>query len=345
MKKKQFFFLSILLIPIGIISVYALTPSKKPFLTYGRSSHDKNEGLIQLTYGEFEKRMDKKDGEFSKETFLLLVTDKNSTCICGSESRICMNNIIQSKGIACYHMDLSDFDGNNKYGVKARVGEAHLNIISCGKVIKDIKSRDIILHEGGEEETYQEICQFVKVNNNLKYCTRERLEDAIANKETFSVEYIWRDCGDCSYINPNYLWNYSSKHVFNSTFYIVDLADLVNGKKENSTYIKYLNNYHLNYSSDNTYGYSTGKVPTIHHYTSGVLDDAAIIFNETFEKIDDAWRITDAFYDAARINKVKYLNASTYEPIVNKIYKNKSHSLRLPYYSNIMDQYLAFYTR
>ena len=345
MKKLNVIALPLLLATMLLSPACSGGSKDRPIITYGRATHSTDEALIEINYDEFYKRMDK-DGVFHSETFLLLITDSSSSCGCRQNSRTCMTNIVMSSGIAVYHMDLSELSGNNKYGVKAVAGEAHLNIISKGKVLKVLsyKSDSLILHEDDDGTTMHEILRVVNYYNSLKYCTVERLEQALTNNETFSVEYIWRDCGDCSYLDPALVWKLGTEIKLKRTLYIVDLADIVAGNKDNDNYKNYLAAHHLSEESDAYFGYDTGKVPTFQHYTEGVLDDAATIFNEGWDKVEGGWRVTKAFFDEGRDQKVHYFGENyKYEPIVGKVYENILHPTRMDYYEPIVNQFILYY--
>lgn len=351
--KKITLFLS----PILALSLIGCSNSSKPgkdfYLTYNLEVSSINDGLIEIDYNQLVRRM-KSTGELLDETFLLLALPEG--CTCREVSQNTMKRLGKEKGICTYAIDNKDLEAKENWGIGVDskgvpLPESVLYLISKGEIKQSWEyGSGKMLKEA--DYTYEQIISKVNVGTSKFYMTsKSYLDNSLIGQEnqTFSIEYIWNFCGDCLYANPNMLWKHSNWNK-EDKIYIVDIGDLTFNEqgqfdKTNPTYVEYLNEHHLSYESDNTYGYSGGKVPTIQHYTNGVLDDSIVIFNDEYSLIEEEslFKITNSFFDDERPNKAKYLSGVSYESLIGKKFRNTGHEEIASYYERYLEAYLNFY--
>lgn len=67
------------------------------------------------------------------------------------------------------------------------------------------------------------------------------------------------------------------------------------------------NNYGLSKCNNPDYGFDTGVFPFFSFVKKGYYMSGAVAFNDTIEKIDGKYKITNTYYTTDRVNKLDYL--------------------------------------
>ena len=271
---------------------------------------NKDDSKIQLSFGNIHATavnesvsiadLDKKIEE--KESFLLVVGD--TTCACWSEFRPIINAYVSEKHVDCAFFKYNYFiDFASKYGIELTKGTTKLVIFQEGAAKIQLKSTS-------SDKTMKDKTEFFKfMDANVKlpkaYFIKE--EDYSTVTENGAIIYFERSgCGDCSYLNPTVIANYVKKHPDMKNIYVLDCQPW----KDELDAVQYQakkNNYGISKCNNPDYGFDTGVFPFFSFVKKGYYMSGAVAFNDTIEKIDGKYKITNTYYTTDRVNKLDYL--------------------------------------
>ncbi len=313
--------------------------STKYTITYGMKANAGEYSLINLDYGQLKLRMDPTQ-QLASETFLLLVLPES--CACRDISQKTMVNYSEKYHTVVYKMEAKDFYNYENYGIVTNSVNSLLYLISETKIITELSYN----YKNGllknVDFTHDQVKRYFNDPKNFYMTNFSYLDTLIANKEDFSIEYIRTGCGDCLISNPEIIWKHGKDITYTNDLYILDIQPL-RGTPE---YDIFKGKVGLTYASNNKYGYSGGVVPTLQHYTDGVLDDACVIFNESFIENGTGYKVSESFFDETRIDYIKYLDKNTYTSRIGvEVESNYSHEEMLPYYTAVVNSFLNYYLK
>ncbi|MCR5185091.1 MAG: hypothetical protein K6C32_03310 [Bacilli bacterium] len=283
-------------------SMVGCTSNSKMKLTYGRYLPEdySGNGALFIDYADLSMRMSK-DGKYLNENFLLTIAPTNG-CGCWAEFQPILKSFVQKTNYNVYQIKITAFDeAETKFGLNMKQGHVAFAIINHGKIVKQYLSSPIFDYE---ESLEKEVNKYV-TKPDLYFVDYTDINNYISSKGETVVEYIWNSCSDCQYSNPQTLWPYVEKHTLKNKIYVVDLESI---RTDSEVYKQYLLDHKLSLEGDENYGYDRGFVPTIQHFTNGVLDDASVYFNDALSMVDGKVKVTRSFYSEVRKEKLHYLN-------------------------------------
>ena len=314
MKKKLFALLPILLVPFILNSC----KQDKAALTYGTLMDNDIYSLKEITNSELASKT--KD---DKEVFLLAVYQGEYSEECGCW--ITFTNVIATYMNLTHEMVYLYNAQNQNETV------ASLNIAKYDESTPDLyifngtkKVAHFSYRNGGDKAIFEDItAEAMKtrvhkfINKPTMYYVDEKyLDSHYTQDDRLAVLFVRRKCGDCSYVVPNVIIPYIKKHSLMTSLYIFDIQDYYDkAKSETATnqdlanYQALKNKFNLSASTNETYGYQNGVVPTIQFVKKGVVEGASIYFNDTVAKKEDgSFYISDSYYSEERLPNLKYLN-------------------------------------
>ena len=147
------------------------------------------------------------------------------------------------------------------------------------------------------------------------YVDRDYLAENLSKTKQVAVLFMRSGCSDCSYVIPNVLIPYINDHAFAKDIWLFDMQyyyDMMNNEPAleggESQYQSLKNKYGLSASSNQTYGYQQGVVPTLQYYVDGVLTDATVFFNDVIgQKEDGSFYVSDSYYTSERLPNLRYM--------------------------------------
>lgn len=293
-------FLPLLLVPlIGACN----SSSNKTQLTFGSYV---TEGGEEISSGEF-------DSKLTKENFLFAVHPSLSpTCGCWTTFRSVINASCQDFDIVVYLMESANVTSSMKeLGISDNGNEPSFYIINEGKVAKkyvyDVNNR-IFKDENKFITEIKNNCNLAR----LKYVTLTQLTTRIVSESPI-VLFERSGCSDCQYVIPNVLIPYIKTYQGDKEILVYDLQADYNTPQ----YQAIKDTYGLSIKGNETYGYSTGVVPTFQKYDKGSLIDASVYVNDTITKVEEGkYKVSETYYTSERIASLKY--ATGMSSLLNK---------------------------
>lgn len=168
----------------------------------------------------------------------------------------------------------------------------------------------------------------------MYYVSLDQLDQKIANDESFVIYYSRSSCGDCNYLNSNYLKKYLKENVNTKHFYVIETdaegIRFTNGQFDENNWIEFKNKYGLS-NVNNSLGHGVGYVPSFQYYENGEIKDMMVYFNdgEYVLNNDDTYSIV--------------INASYYDdnPYINQTIKlSEYHEKVSPFYNEKLKTFL-----
>ena len=313
MKKKLLTLLPLLLIPFTV----SACQNKKASLTYGTYIKSDLNSLYSLTTAELlEKAKDK------KEVFLLAVyQDKYSEdCLCWNTYKNIIVTYINTyhESVYTYNAHYQTDEVKGLHIDKTKVSDPALYVFNGEKLIVKFSytnNQDKAIFEDTTAEA-METRIHRKVNKPTMYLVDEDfMNEHYTKDKDFSVLFYRSACGDCRYVVPNVIIPYINKHTIAKNLYLFDMQKQYElsrsedaSDEEKAHYKNLKDKYGLSKDGDGAFGYKTGVVPTIQYVKQGMIDGAAVYFNDTISKKDDGtFYISDSYYSGERLNYLKYL--------------------------------------
>ena len=312
MKNKVLFALIIPLLSCSLIG--CSKQDERVLLTYGTEIQ---QNLVTLKEVNNDELYDKAFNE--KEVFLLAVYQGgySEDCLCWSTYQDVIVNYMNSNHELVYVYDAQKQDDSLKdlKITKYEDSAPSLYIFKGQEQITSFtykKSQDKAIFEDRKGEAMKERVHKYANKPLLYYVSLEFvLDNKSTHHKSIAVLYVRRGCGDCKYVLPNVVIPYINSNNNVNPIYIVDLQDLYDlqnkGETSGMPYDAIKNRLELTESSNKTFGYRGGVVPTIQYYEKGVLSDASVFFNdEVSQKEDGSYYISDSFYSEERLTSIKY---------------------------------------
>lgn len=278
-------------------------------LTYG--SYISN--WSEMEYIDLESRM-LSTGKYHNETFLLVISPTNG-CGCWTNFQPVLKEFISSTKYHVYEIKITEFDENVKFGLNMKQGTVSFAIIKAGKIVKQYNSNSQQPLFESAKAVQTEVKKWIK-NPEIFYVDEEILVNQISSSERVVVEYSRSECGDCQYVNPNVLWQYTNKHSLKTKVLIIDIEKL---RSDATAYQRFKDQHFLSKKENADYGYGDGVVPTIQCYENGSLVDAAVFFNDTVSVVAGQYVVSESYYTDTRKEKLHYLNGVETTVLQNKI--------------------------
>ena len=322
MKKK---YLVLLGVPLLLASLIGCS-STKGFLTYGSYISQDINSLKILTNEELINKT-KNEGE----TFLLATyqSQYSESCFCWST----FLNVIVSYNNE-YHENIYLYDAQRQDSTISNLKiESFSDSTPCLYIFKGERQLAKYSYKNKKDKGLFEDTSLKLLNTRihqvvkkpvLYFVDKSYLENNLNKSKGVSVLFMRSGCGDCSYVLPNVIIPYINSKSLSKNIWLFDMQsyyDLRNdeaaSEEEKGQYKALKNQYGLSVSSNQTYGYQEGVVPTLQYYEDGILKDATVYFNDVISQKDDGtFYISDSYYTNERLPNLKYLKNSKIDSVL-----------------------------
>lgn len=331
MKKIQNVLLAVLS-PLCLLGTSACSSTEEDsisYLNYGKlydEKIDENDSdmkfqnhSISLSYGDLAGKISK------KQSFLLLVYEKGNTCTCWYRYETTLLKYMKKHNALIYGIDPSEFGGGREtYGINYSSSEENIVIFDNGEILEQRSTN-------GVDDDFVEYDIFSAWLNKRIHLSdtllieKNQLDDLFSSSPdpSFMVYYGRESCGDCSYIDQNFLYAYNKKdHVTN---YYIDCdavgirfdseEDKKNGKVSDD-WVTFKNEYGLSELYNESLGYGEGYVPSFIVYNRGLISDGAyslvkdmaVSFNDVVIEEGGVYTVSDSFYSKERLENSECFN-------------------------------------
>ena len=245
----------------------------------------------------------------NKDSFVLYIY--SATCTDCINFKPIIEEVIQEKDLIIYAVL-----GKNIPSSHALAGLAttpSLVVYSKGEVVFKTLFKDNKYYFT-EKRGFEEFLSKYTYAPTMYYINLEQLDAKIENDEKFVIYYSRSSCGDCSYLNNNYLKTYLNNNHNTKKFYIIETdvegiryykgeEPVENGTADQQAayaqWVNFKNTYGLS-NVNNPLGHGVGYVPTIQYYEDGEVKDMLVYFNDhSYSKVDGVYYVTidSSYYD------------------------------------------------
>ena len=170
------------------------------------------------------------------------------------------------------------------------------------------------------KDAFKEMIEDVTESPSVIYISEEQANTIKSQNDINVISYVRKSCGDCSFVLPNVLLPYINEHK-GKTVYLLDMEDLnIYGS---DIYQDFKDESLLSEKNNPDYGFSTGVVPTTFAYKNGTILDGNVFFNDTVEKDEEGYYISESYFSILRKEKLHYLD-NVENPILEGIRLDES---------------------
>lgn len=272
-----------------------------------------SDNRIQLSFGNINaSAINEKKLEFTlkdldlkiehQESFLMVIGD--TTCACWSDFRPIINSYIVEKHVDCMFFRYDEFVNHTaKYGIDVVKGTTKFVIFEEGKVKVEIKS-------SSNEKTLRDKDTFYKfMDGTIKLPKAYFISELDYNTvtENGAIIYFERSgCGDCNDLNPMVIAKYVKNHPNMNNIYVLDCQSWKDNLND-ADYQAAKDYYGLSIAENPNFGYDSGVFPFLSFVKKGNYVSGAVGFNDTVEKVNGKYKVTNSYYTADRLPKLDYL--------------------------------------
>ena len=285
---------------------------QKVNLSYGSNIDDK---MSELTYSELLNMVN------NKESFLLALrpgVEEVITCSCWKTFSFLLNNYVSTNDRIVYVANvyqIADYEEN--FGL---IAPAHQDpgfaLFKDGKLQKQyIYTTKNTPQYWQNKDALKEFIEEISNEPRLIYTDIASFESVIAssNDKEVIASFVRKSCGDCGYVLPNVLVPYTNEHKLENDIYILDIEALGYWKAtmtddEKAAYQAIKDNLKLSESTNPTYGFSTGVVPTTFVYKNNQIIDGSVFFNDSLGLEGGKVVVKESYYTQARSVNLHYLD-------------------------------------
>ena len=354
--------ISLFLLPLTLLSLVGCSgdTTEKVSLDKGRLYDESAlEHFDPITSDEFNTMV------HNEESFMVLVYDNGSTCDCWHRFRTTLREFLENKDALLYALDYSEFEKlDDRHGITYYSDTETLAIFEEGE-LKYQRSRD-----GTEDNWANNLEAFTSwaderiAYSKLLEVNENQLSDLYEGSidSEFTMYFGRESCGDCSYVNENFLIDYM-KQSAKANLYYFDVDPIRDGESEDYDAFKVA--YGLSESEGYDLGYGTGFVPTFQHVNTAAgtteeilpkIDDMCVYFNDTLVADGDSYEVETSYYSQSRLEYLNFLNGYELEhkvleglsvPDEDVTISGKSiywkNSAAAEYHTPILEQFLNVY--
>ena len=305
------------LLPLLAITSLGISGCKKseqlPRITYGTLVGQESE---EITYADLTAKIARQE-TMIVATYLKVTSGQ---CGCWIRFKSVLDEYVKEYNTRVYYIDRFSFpdDGDN-FGITLNTKVTDPSVV----FFKNGKKANQYLYSSDTKPIFEQMSGLRKAvakfarDPQLMFVDQDYLDNALftAKNDKVVVYYLWNTCPDCNDCLPYVLDPYQNKNEFSTQVWCIDLAIkglLLNENgdqdKTQASYVKFLKDHHMSAAGDSTFGYDRGFVPTFQVWEKGVLKDMSVYFNDSYEKVDEEWKITRSFYSQERVAHLQYTN-------------------------------------
>ena len=245
-----------------------------------------------------------------KENFILATF--NPTCGCWDDYQKPLTYFINKYHYDIKYMDINKLSGKDeKYGIYSVAGDLPgIVFFKNGKITKQAKyygnPKPNIFKKNEDFE------QFVLQNVNLPkmyYVTKTVLDGYITDNKEFILYASLTNCPDCATLEEKYLKDWNNKvNTINAEVYVFDILPyLIAGQSQ-----EIRDELGLSATSNPTFGWETGYVPTFQRRVGSSITDMITVIND---RVEDGKIVS--YFSSERVNASPSLRGNASKYIVN----------------------------
>ncbi len=264
--------------------------------------------VTEAFYGDISDRVN------NKESFMLAIS--SNTCVCWEEFHPIIKNYITENHLYCLHTTYNDFkDVASNFGIA-------LTPSTTTFVVFDKGEAKIKLQSSASNKAMKDINEFKKfMEGNVKlpkayFINEEDVNSIIENKKNAVIYFERSKCGDCTYLNPTILANYTANHKDMNNIYVLDCQPWKELSEHD--YQTKKDDFGLSNKNNTKYGYDDGVFPFFSYINNGEYASGAVAFNDTISKQNGKYVVTNSYYSEEKLPNLAYLNESNIKTKVIK---------------------------
>ena len=354
--KKISLVLSLNLLLASLASLSSCSSNQKIDLMYGDQNAN---GVTTISFDKLKEKVD------SKDTFLLAVQYSDGCACWTSEARPILEKYVEEKHVIIYHIKLEELDGGgNRFGLTIITGNVSFAIFEDGEVKHCVTTKD-----DNTLKKYEEFTSYFEslvALPRIYFVSLDDVDRLYRTKEKNLIYFARATCGDCSYINEHFLKTWSKENPnYSKKIYMLDCdqPDIRyddEGNYNEEQWFQFKHDYGMSTKHNPEFGYDGGYVPSfylIEGSTSGVTYlSGAVAFNDTVEKIDGEYVVTNSYYTNERLANLKYIDQAMETKVLKGMklgeadityyekynYTSWNHESAEKYHNQFLDKFLKF---
>ena len=340
MKKQAVLFF----LPFLAVSAFGLSSCGEDVhevpVTFGRLFDPtlKDEAIFDvIAYSDLSTRLG------NKENIVVVVYNKNSTCACWHSFRDdFLRPYISGRNLRVFAIDYREFDGKDYLGLNVKTDTEDVAVFENG--VLAYQQLDTAETEFSTDyEVFKEWMDARIRPATMVYVTEVQMDALYAGTTPFLIYFGRGTCGDCKYVDENFLKQYYDETANTQISYVLETAVegiyYYNNVKPDATaavgsdgynaYVQWCDfkdKYGMSARYDADYGYNTGYVPTFEYINpdgagttnnadsaNQVIESADVYFNDTLSAVnaDGTYTVSDSFFTDERVGKLAYLENFT----------------------------------
>ena len=222
-----------------------------------------------------------------KNNFVLVTID---SCTCSGEfANNLLIPLIKEKSIVVYKISKNNY---SHYNFGFTINSPELLFYKSGKLINHVEAAN---KWEGRVNNYSNFKKYVEkyiyLDSPIFNITKEEVDAMKNEKKTFFLYYKWYKCSDCTLFTSLFLDKWAQDPINkDKKIYAIDVdkygRDSYDPENEASSaeWLNFTKEMGLSKEGNTTYGYLTGKVPTLQYYKNGTLSGTAVIYNAVLSK-------------------------------------------------------------
>jgi hypothetical protein len=320
--------------------------------------------------------------ESRKQSFVLLIADVNTTCLCFSYLRESLIAYLKVSNAFVYAINPTEFNGGVKnYDLKVSSAEGYETVAIFEKgALKYQRQRN-----GQDDAWSKDSATFIswmeaRVSvSSMLYIDLKQLEAAVNGTaslnglDQFTIGFFRDRCTDCRYLSDNFLLTYNAGTHGES--YVIDcdvpgMHDPKDGTTDPTTESKaawtaFKDKYGLSTTMNTTLGYGSGYVPCFQNRQNGEIRDMEVYVNDDISLNADqsTCSISDTYWDGSRSHEffdsaktdvvkdfkqvaaLKAISKDDYSTIVyeGQTYYSWNHDKAAIYHDPLLQSFLDYY--
>ncbi|MCR4562601.1 MAG: hypothetical protein K5694_05310, partial [Bacilli bacterium] len=302
-------------------------------------------------------------------TFVLLIGNIGDGCTCFSEYEASLVKYCKSENALIYTTKPVEFDGGRElYGLKVSSASGYETMaIFVDGELKYQRQREGEHDEWSNNPTTFSTWMRQRIDySDMLYINIDQFETLKAELPQFTIGWMRADCGDCSYVERNFLKTFNLQD--RATSYVID-CDVPgirlneDGSVNQEKWQLFKDEHFLSTVNNEALGYGTGYVPTWQHVVSGQVDDMEVYFNDSVTKKEDGtFYVSQTYWDDSRNHEFfNYLSEGTTTNILNlEVPEEDIETYDYPgygtfhmwkqeaaakYHDKLLNDYLSFYLK
>lgn len=352
-------FLMIFSLPFLLTSIGALSScstKEKINILFG----DKNAVDVQtISFIDLEEKIN------SENNFMIVVQYSDGCACWRSEAHPILQRFATETKAIVYHIKYDDLRaGGSTFGIKIIEGSVSFAIFEKGKINVCLNTRD-----NPQLKDYSLFKQYMLDTIYLPkiyYINQTDLENIYKSEEKSIVYFTRTKCGDCGYLNENFLPNWNKSHQnYIRPIYAIDcyqpgiyLDQYNNVDSEQWNIFK--GKYGLTSSTNPTYGYETGFVPTFFLVEGSNISttylNGIVVYNDSVTKLEEnKYQVNRSYFTEDRLQNLKYIDDSIKNKIIQGLNLNNEdvdvypsgyiswkHESAQKYHDPLMEKFLDY---